>query len=143
MGLAIRRTHHAGMGTDVQQERARRVRVLILGIVALSAADLVVTLGHLKTIGMAEANPIAAYLISSTGSAWVLSLYKFITMGVCVCLIHRLRFHRQGELAAWLAMLILTMMSIQWQRYTHQLKYHDPIQLAQSTVADGHWLTLD
>lgn len=52
------------------RRRSRRVIVLLAAIIVLSAADLAITLFHLKTMGMMEANPIARFLIEQTSSAW-------------------------------------------------------------------------
>ena len=49
----------------LRRDRSRRVILLIVGIVVLSLADLIVTLWHLTSVGMAEANPIAAWIIAA------------------------------------------------------------------------------
>ena len=58
---------------NVLGTRERRVGILLVSIIVLSAADLLLTIAHLQTIGMIEANPIAAFLIRTTASAWILS----------------------------------------------------------------------
>jgi hypothetical protein len=126
----------------VAERRARRVLVLLVGILVLSLADLMVTLEHLRTIGMLEANPIAAYLIRTTRSPWVLSAYKCLTVGICVTLLHRLRHHRSGELAAWCAMGILTVMSVLWHTYSQELGSTAHLQTVQADHGE-QWLRLD
>lgn len=122
--------------------RSRRVLVLILGVIALSIADLMVTLTHLRTIGMVEANPIAAYLIRTTGSALSLASFKALTVGICVVLLFHLRTRVQGEVAAWLAVLILAGMSLIWHKYSAQIEDPAKLRLAQTHSAD-RWLYLD
>jgi hypothetical protein len=123
--------------------RPRRVLVLLIGIVALSAADLAVTLSHLTTIGMLEANPIAAWLVRTTGSAWVLGLYKASTVAVCVGLLYRLRHHRSGELATWCAMAILVLMCFMWRDYAWYLAQPTNLDLAQAASTHPDWILLD
>lgn len=116
--------------------------VLLVGIIILSIADLVITLEHLQSFGMVEANPIAAWIIRSTQSAWVLGAYKSITVGICVTLLYRLRRHRVGELAAWCALVILTGLSVMWHTYTEEMESPLEIQTVQAGAGDL-WLTLD
>jgi hypothetical protein len=94
------------------------VLVLIAGIVVLSLGDLIVTVATLRTTGMFEANPVAAWLISQTGSVTVLGAYKLLTVAVCAGLLFRLRRHAEGEAGAWCAMLILALTCLHWYHYS-------------------------
>ena len=98
--------------------RSERVKWLLFGIVVLSLADLVLTLSYLTSVGLSEGNPIAVWLLQATNSIWALAMYKAITVTVCVSLLYRTRFKREGELAAWCAMLILIALSIWWNQYS-------------------------
>jgi hypothetical protein len=122
--------------------RAGRVTWLLVGVLALSAADLVVTLTHLRTLGLPEANPIAAWLIRTTGSVWVLSLYKAVTVGTCVTLLYHLRRHLAGEIASWCAIGILVGMALLWHAYTEEIATPRDLQLARGQHADA-WLRID
>ena len=128
--------------TPAVDRRSRRVIVLLCGILVLSVADLYVTLEHLRTVGMLEANPIAAYLIRTTGSAWVLAAYKMATVGVCLTLLFRLRRHGEGEFAAWCAVVILTALSLMWHTYAEELDHPAELEWVRTTNADN-WLHLD
>ncbi|MDP6542025.1 MAG: DUF5658 family protein [Phycisphaerales bacterium] len=97
--------------------RSKRVMWLLLGIIALSLADLVLTTMYITSVGMAEGNPIAAWLITRTKSIWVLALYKGVTVATCVSLLYYMRKTSRGEMAAWCSMLILTALSIWWNQY--------------------------
>lgn len=119
------------------------MRMLIFGIVALSAADLLLTLGHLRTIGMREANPVAAWLISASPSLWPLVVYKAATLFVCVSLLFALRRRWQGEAAAWVCLLILTALTVHWQRYSKHMDETHVLQAIASGAMDEDWLTIE
>ncbi len=125
-----------------QRARLGRVHLLLAGIVAMSVADLLLTLTHLKTLVMAEVNPIAALVIQSTQSAWSLTAYKIVTVLICVSLIYRIRTRVQGELAAWICVGILAVLTIHWQRYSRHME--DPVILKAIAAgeADERWVTL-
>ena len=127
---------------DSHARRARRVTVLLAGVMVLSLADLIITLAHLRSTGMAEANPIAAYIIRTTHSPWVLAAYKAVTVGICVALLYRLRRAVTGEVAAWCAVVILTLMSLAWKHYSERMEIPDAVRVVDA--ADAHdWLQLD
>jgi hypothetical protein len=125
-----------------RRDRSRRVLLLIVGIVLLSFGDLLITVTYLRSTGMMEANPIAEYLIRLTGSLSVLALYKAATVGICVGLLYRLRRHVEGEVAAWCAVSILAVMSLQWHHYAQQFDHAD-FELARNSVLGEEWLVLD
>lgn len=125
---------------DFMASRSRRVLLLVAGIIVLSLADLVITIAFLRANSMMEANPIAAYLIRVTQSAWVLAAYKALTVLVCVGLICKVRKHIAGEVAAWCAMAILTVMSVMWDQYSRQFDDPQHASLVQMMVADDMFL---
>ena len=125
------------------QSRSRRVMVLIAGVVILSIGDLIVTVGHLQTIGMMEANPIAAWLIKSTDTPLALISYKLGTVGICVALLIRVRKHIEGEIAAWFALAILVGMSFMWHGYSEQFDSPEEVHLAQIGEYGDSWLFLE
>lgn len=100
-----------------EDSRAQRVMCLLVGIIMLSLADLLLTSMYLTSVGMSEANPIAAWLLMRTNSLWILALYKGVTVATCVLLLYYMRNSRQGEMAAWCSMLILTALSVWWNQY--------------------------
>jgi hypothetical protein len=100
-----------------EAKRPQRVMWLLVGIVALSLADLALTTMYLTSVGMAEGNPIAAWLLMKTNSLWVLALYKGVTVATCISLLYYMRTSRQGELAAWCSMIIMTALSVWWNQY--------------------------
>lgn len=120
--------------------RGQRVCTLLAGIVILSIADFVVTVGHLRTVGMVEANPIASWLIETTRSPWALAGYKVLTVGICVSLLYRVRRERIAECAAWFGLSILVGMCFIWHTYSVQLDHPGQITLVQ---ADDGWQYLE
>ena len=137
------RSDHLEPQQRLRRDRSRRVILLIVGVMVLSLADLLVTLLHLKSRGMMEANPIAAWIIGHTGSVSLLAVYKVATVGVCVGLLYRLRRHVEGELAAWCAVMILAMVSLNWYRYTLEINSLVDIEIARQGAYGDEWLTLD
>jgi hypothetical protein len=134
---------HIGQRERLRRDRSRRVILLIVGIVVLSLADLLVTLWHLTSRGMAESNPIAAWIITDTGSASLLTAYKLLTVAVCTGLLYRLRSHVQGEVGAWCAVMILAAVSFHWGNYTRQVNDMGNFELARQEAYDDAWLMLD
>ena len=116
--------------------------VLLIGILVLSAGDLLLTLGHLQTTGMAEANPIAAFIIRSTDAAGALIVYKALTVGTCITLLYWFRRHRAGEIAAWCGMAILAGMSVMWYAYSTSMESPTARSLARASHGD-EWLMLE
>ena len=141
-----RRPVAADRGLNTQRfwcSRSRRVTVLILGIILLSAADLVVTLAYARGGGMMEANPIVLYLVRATQSPWALGAYKVLTVGICVALLFRLRKHAVSEAAAWCAVAILAAMSVMWHHYSATMDEPDELTLVKCEAQSDHWLVFD
>jgi hypothetical protein len=142
MSIIGRTNDVSAAAIDNRGARVRRVTVLLWAIVILSLADLAVTIGHLQSVGMAEANPVAAYLIRVTDSPWALAAFKALTVAVCVALLYSARRHWQGEVASWLALTILVGVSILWHYYAEALDDANHVRLAQ-VVSGDDWLQFD
>ena len=125
-----------------QAGRSRRVLVLIGVIILLSTVDLLITLFHLQSIGMAEGNPLAAYLIRTTGSAWALAVFKGLTVAVCTTLLYSARRDIRGEIASWLALAILAGVLVMWHFYSQEMDNLDMVRIAQNLQGED-WLVLD
>jgi Domain of unknown function (DUF5658) len=123
--------------------RGRRVVVLLFAIILFSLGDLVLTIAHLRSTGMVEANPIAAYILVNSRSLGLLTTYKLATVAISVLLLYQLRRHVQGEVAAWIAACILLALSYHWNQYAIMLDDIDPIKLAQAEELFGPWMILD
>ena len=104
-------------------QRSERVTWLLGGVVALSLADLFLTISYLTTVGMSEGNPIAVWLLNTTNSVWPLILYKLCTVAVCVGLLYVNRTKRQSGLASWCALIILVALTVWWNQYSRYQPY--------------------
>ena len=122
--------------------RACRVVTLLACVVVLSVLDLLVTHIHLRTTGMIEANPIAAWIIESSGSLFLLSLYKLGTAMICVSLLYCLRERVQGEIGAWCAVLIMGALAVLWTSYASHVASADDLAMFRDAYAD-QWLYLE
>ncbi|MCG3122191.1 MAG: hypothetical protein GIKADHBN_00572 [Phycisphaerales bacterium] len=118
------------VSTRALRLRSIRVTCLVIACLAMSAADLIMTLTHATTIGFAEGNPIARFLMDS-GSAGPVTAWKLATLGVALGILWSIRKTRTGELGAWLAVAILVWLMARWS------VYNDHIQLLTSELARG------
>jgi hypothetical protein len=121
--------------------RSRRVAVLLIGILILSLADLLLTLSHMRTIGMAEANPLAVWIVKETGSAAVLSAFKIVTVALSCGLLFLCRHTRSSEAACWFALGILVALAIAWHRYSAVVATVDPV-LFVHMPGETQWISL-
>jgi hypothetical protein len=128
--------------TGTGASRSRRIMILIAGIIALSIADLLITIAHLRTVGMIEANPVAAYLIDTYQSVWILAAYKLITVGICITALYVIRKRLIGEMAAWTSVAILAGMAIIWHLYATELEDPVTLELVRNASMDDGWLYL-
>lgn len=96
--------------------RRWRVLVLLTLVVALSAADLYLTVMYTSTIGMPELNPLARALLRH-GSVLDLVLWKLGSVTLCTGILFRLRDRRSAELGAWVAFVALALLTMQWMAY--------------------------
>ena len=103
--------------TPKQRRRALRVWLLLLTIIVLSFADLYMTLAHLRSAGMGEANPLARLVISYQ-SPLILSLWKCACVALACLILVLARFRRSGEIACWVSCAVLTVLTIHWMQYS-------------------------
>ena len=135
---------HLVMTPENWTRRMHRLVVLLAAIVVLSMADLAITVTHLQTIGMLEANPIAAFLIRESGSVWTLALFKSCTVALCVTMLFALRRSRLAEVGAWVAILVLVGLCFQWHIYTERFVGDSrQLLLVRSGTLSEQWLVLD
>lgn len=123
--------------------RTRQARVcwLILAILVLSIADLHMTLVHLTTIGMSEANPVAR-LVMSTNSPMVLIAWKLASVGAACLAFYAGRRTVIGELAAWFCCAVLIWLTLRWNAYSTELASVCPqIHFLHQSEA-GLWVTM-
>lgn len=121
---------HALRAARAVRGRSIRVTCLVIACLAMSAADLIMTLTHATMIGFAEANPIARMVMDS-GSTGLVTAWKIATLTVAAGILFGLRKTRTGELGAWLSVVILLWLMARWS------VYNDHIQLLTSELARG------
>ncbi len=127
---------------DADERRARRTRFLLAVVVVLSVVDLVLTVGFMKTTGMAEANPLVRALLGVSNSAVALAVFKTLTVVTPVLIVHRFRRFRPGELAAWVSVAGLCVVVIQWVRYATFVGELDLGVLTQMAAVDADWVLI-
>ena len=97
--------------------RARRVCVLVLAFAALGVADLVLTLSYMGGIGLFEGNPLARALVIG-GGASTLAAFKLLTIALSAVILFGLRTKRSAELGAWLCVIVMSVVSLEWRKYS-------------------------
>ncbi len=128
--------------TGVQRRRAIRVWLLVATIIVLSVADLYMTLAHLRSAGMGEANPLARLVISYQ-SPVILSLWKSACVGLAVLILILARFRRSGEVACWACCCVLTALTIHWFNYaTEAGAFTRQINELSTTDQPANWVSI-
>lgn len=110
--------------------RARRVSVLVLAFAVLGVGDLALTLSYMTGMGLFEGNPIARTLALG-GGAGTLAVFKLLTIALSAVILFGLRTKRSAELAAWLCFVAMSLVSLEWQKYSTSA---DEIVLAMQVV---------
>ncbi|MCK4872511.1 MAG: hypothetical protein KAS72_07280 [Phycisphaerales bacterium] len=121
--------------------RARRVVVLLLITISLSLFDLILTLTYVRSIGMAEVNPIAAWILRE-GSTSALVAWKLGSVLMAATIIYAIRHKRQAERAAWLAVIILGALTAHWMHYGASLHQLTPVAHALPEMSDYNWIVV-
>ena len=93
---------------------SRPFRVIALGsaIAAMSSVDLYLTLLYLTHTGMPEANPLARAMIAYQ-SPFVLTVWKTLTVALCVGILFLIRHKRSAEFGAWAGVCVLALLMSQ------------------------------
>lgn len=124
--------------TPAARARSRRVVLLVALIAILSVGDLIATLTFLRSIGMQEINPLAAFIIQNQSETGLI-LFKFGSVVCCVSLILLIRHFRQGEVAAWIAAIILVGLTVHWHTYTHHVVQLQDAEAITEAQQHGQW----
>lgn len=114
----------------------RRLRVLglLVALVVLSAVDLWMTLLHMTSGGMLEANAIVRYL-ASEGSPALLAWWKLWCVVPFVVIMYSRRHHRNAELASLAACIVLGLVTWRWVGYNDVLLAQGLSVLEQDNAA--------
>lgn len=123
------------------RRRQVRVGVLLLAVVLLSLGDLYMTLVHLRGVGMIEANPLARQVID-LNSPPALAAWKLATVVLAVGLLFIVRRTRSGEIGAWLAVGVLTWLTLRWTTYSDTLADLQPQYALEAAQNDPKWVAM-
>lgn len=125
--------------TDAVRARGRRVIWLTIAIVAVSLADLYLTILYTTTTGMVEINPLARGVMGF-GSPALLAAWKIGLIALTAAILVVTRKTRTGEIGAWLGCLVLTLLAFHWNAYAHEihLVLQHPEELL--TFMDDRWI---
>ncbi len=135
--------HHLDTPRPARARRSRRVIALLVAVMILSAIDLLLTIRYLGTTGMFESNPIVVMLVEWTGSAAAIALFKLVSVGTAVTTFYELRRHPQAELGAWVAVVIMGGLSVQWARYAREVAGIDAQDMILMRQLDSSMISLD
>jgi len=80
-----------------QRERAFRTTVMLAAVFVINLFDLALTESQMARGNFAEANIVAAALVSSSGG---MAMYKALLLGLGALILYRLRDHKASEAAA-------------------------------------------
>ena len=112
-----------------------------LATAVLSVAELYLTLMHLTSIGMSEANPIAR-LVMSANSPGVLIAWKLTSVGAACLAFYAGRKKLVGEAAAWFCCAVLIWLTLRWGEYSTELAKISPQMQLLHQVDAGQWVTM-
>ncbi len=131
------------MNLEAPSVRARGRRVLLLmGLVTiLSLGDLIVTLTFLRSTGMVELNPLAAFVIRNQSIAGLI-FFKVGSVLMSVSILTMIRHTRRGEIAAWVAASILVALTFHWSEYTDGANAFASTRFLEMTEEMDEWLRL-
>jgi hypothetical protein len=97
--------------------RAQRVAALTTLTLIVSLADLYLTLHYLTTVGMAEGNPIALWVIRAN-CPWVLVVFKLGLVAFTCGTLWLNRRRASAEIGAWVCCLVMAWLCWRWYDYT-------------------------
>jgi hypothetical protein len=126
---------------ELAKSRPRRVVLLLIAVVAMSLADLDLTITYSTTTGMIETNPIARAIMQG-GTVYHLIAWKFATVGLACGLLYAARVHRAAELGAWLSLAVMGWLIIHWLTYNNEVAILTSPQLSAVVEADPRWVVL-
>lgn len=100
--------------------REARFLCVIIAIIAMSIADLSMTLIHATSIGMQEENPIAR-LLMRYGGICSICIWKGGTVAIGVFILWRVRRFACAEVGAWVCFAVLAALCFHWAVYNAQI----------------------
>jgi hypothetical protein len=120
--------------------RPARVSALIVAVVAMSLADLYMTLAHLLHFGMVEVNPLARRIIEQ-GSAAELIIWKLASILLAVAILFLARHRRSAEVGALACFALLAWLTVHWFNYNATISTFTTDLHTLSDSSDPAWVT--
>lgn len=122
--------------------RDARILCLLLATIAMSLADLAMTLIHATSIGMQEENPIAR-LLMRYGGICSICIWKAGTVAIGVFILWRVRRTLAAEVGAWLCFFVLAGLSLHWVRYNSTIgTLASEVLTLENTHPTGDWVVM-
>jgi hypothetical protein len=121
--------------------RPVRVTVLLCGVVLLSLADLYMTLVHLMSFGMIEANPLARGIMAY-GSPAALIVWKLVTVTTAVGILFYARRRRAAEVGAIFCCCVLLWLTGRWIAYNAQVGHWTGEMHSLAGVNAPDWVSM-
>ena len=100
--------------------RPARISCMLVAIIAMSLADLYMTLAHLLHFGMIEANPLARRIME-TGSPAELITWKLTTVLIAIGILFVFRYRRTAEVGALAGFLVMAWLTAHWFNYNGEV----------------------
>jgi hypothetical protein len=98
--------------------RQARVVMLLIAVLAMSVADLIMTLTYATSVGMVELNPLARAMMS--GGQYELIAWKLATVLLGTGILFCIRRTCGGEFGAWFCCLVLAALTFHWINYNRE-----------------------
>jgi hypothetical protein len=121
--------------------RPARISAMLVAIIAMSLADLYMTLAHVLHFGMIEANPIARRIME-TGSPAELIIWKLTTVLLAVGIFFAFRRQRTGEIGALACLVVMTWLTAHWFNYNTAVSTLTPDMHALATVNEHGFVSM-
>lgn len=122
-------------------DRQLRVMLLLAALVLFSAADLWMTLLHMRSGGMMEANAVVR-LVATTGSPMVLVLWKLGCVAPFVLIMYSRRHRKAAEVACLAACVLLGLVTWRWMGYSEVLMAHTGYMLDVQSESP-YWVAMN
>lgn len=133
------RTRRAGLWP--MPSRANRVFWLLVAVFLMSLADLDISMVYLRSVGMAEVNPVARYVME-WNQPWLLVLWKVASILFSCSVLFVARRLAAAEIAAWVCFIALAWLTCQWWAYTAEAHVLTPALSGLSGVDTARWVQM-
>ncbi len=138
-GVAARPRFRKRQGPE--RRRVFRVLALLAAVLVMGLADLEMTLAYATTVGFAEANPVARWVMN-VGSVRYLAVFKLTTMSIGLGILYWARKTPHGEVGAWACFLAMAWLSVHWHAYNRGVSEMTHIVSDLADADDPRWVTM-